>query len=217
MNPAGRRVTWLVVGLMFGWGGWQLTAQEGEVATDPQARLAQLQKRVAEEPRADRYFELAQLLFKGGDPAKGFSALAKGIKITPDGHHMQSYFLYQLDKTEYKTRLELVQSLHKILPEYPPLLERLGRLYQGQGKDKEAEALFRKWVSKRPDSAEAHSRLGEFLRVTGKLEPAAAEFETVRTLMGESSYALRRLGVVYREAGKLEKSAERLMEANDLV
>ncbi|MBI5137341.1 MAG: tetratricopeptide repeat protein [Nitrospirae bacterium] len=194
-----------------------LTAQDKEAPQDPRARLATLAKRVATDPRPDLFFELGRLHFELGNPAEGFEALARGVKLAPEGHHVQTYFLHQLDKSEYKERVALLEMLHGVHPDYPPLLERLGVLYQGKGRDAEAEALFKKWVALRPDHAEPHARIAEFYRVTARPQEAVAHLEKVRALTGESTYALRRLGVIERELGHLERSAELLTLALDQV
>ncbi len=200
-----------------GVGAMSLTAQDAEAPATPQQRLATLTERAASDPRPDLFFEIGRLQFELGDPGAGFVSLAKAVKLAPQGHHVHTYFLHQLDKTAYKSRLALLETLAKIVPDYPPLMERLGRLYQGKGKDDKAEALFKRWVSLRPDNAEPHARLAEFYRATGKSKRAIPHFQKVREIMGESSYALRRLGVVLRESGDLDRSAELLSLAIEQV
>ena len=206
-----------LVAVSMAWGGWSLTAQEAETAASPAERVALLAKRAQSDPRPDTYFELGRLQFEQGDPTEGFRALARAVALAPAGHHVQTYFLHLLDKTAYKGRVELLEDLRKILPDYPPLLLRVGQLYMGKGRDQEAETLFKKWLSLRPEQAEAHARIAEFYRVTRRPEQAIAHLEQVREWMGESTYALRRLGVIYRETGKLDKSAEVLEAALDQV
>lgn len=208
------------VGLMV-WGGMSVsalvTAQEKEAPGDPRARLATLEKRAAEAPKPDVYFEMGRIQFQLGDDANAFRSLARAVSIAPAGHYSQIYLLHQLDKTRYNTRIELFEELRKTLPDYPPLLARLGRLYQGKGEDKKAAALFARWTELRPDSEPAHARQAEFARATKQPKLALAEWQKVRDIKGESAYALRRMGVVYREEGDLEKSAEVLETAISLV
>ncbi len=194
-----------------------LTAQDSEAPATPQQRLATLAERAASDPRPDLFFEMGRLQFELGDPGAAFVSLAQAVKLAPQGHHVHTYFLHQLDKTAYKGRLELLEQLLKTAPDYPPLMERLGILYQGKGKDDQAEALFKRWVALRADNAEPHARLAEFYRATGKPRQAVPHFQKVREIMGESSYALRRLGVVHRELGNLDQSAELLSLAIDQV
>lgn len=209
----------VAAGLMAGAGllAMSLTAQDTEAPATPQERLATLAQRAQAEPRPDLLFEIGRLQFDAGDPAAAFSALAQAVVLAPQGHHVHSYFLHQLDKSAYKGRVALLESLHKTLPDYPPLLERLAVLYQGQGKNAEAEALFKHWLSLRPDNSGPHARLAEFYRLTKRLKLAVTHLQRVREITGESAYALRRLGVIYRELGELTLSAEALSTAADLV
>ena len=219
-RPVRMGVALAAVGLLV-WGGMSIsalvTAQDKAAQVDPKTRLATLAKRAAESPKPDIYFEMGRLQFALGDDANAFRSLAKAVSIAPAGHHSQVYLLHQLDKTRYNTRIELFEALRKILPDYPPLLERLGRLYQGKGEDKKAAALFAKWTGIRPGSEPAHARRAEFARATGQPKLALAEWEKARAISGESDYALRRMGVVHREEGSLERSAELLEAAIDLL
>jgi tetratricopeptide (TPR) repeat protein len=195
------------------WGAWTLTAQQGELPGSPAERIAVLERRVQAEPRPDLYFELGRLKLAQGREDAGLEDLARAVGLAPAGHHVQAYFLHQLDKTRNAGRVDLHARLAKILPDYPPLLERLGRLYQGKGRDGEAEALYRRWVKLRPANAEPYARLAEFQRAAGRPKEAIGNLEKVRTLSGESTYALRRLGVLYRETGDADTSAARLERA----
>lgn len=199
--------------VLLSWGGHHLTAQEGDAPASPEARMAVLKKRAAEAPRPDTWFELGRLQFEAGDAREGFRSVARAVSIAPAGHYSRTYLAHELDKTRFKSDVSLLEELRKILPEDPMLLERLGRLYQGVGKDKEAEALFRKWVALRPDAGEPLARLAEFQRASGHAAEAVPHWEKMRGLNGESAYALRRLGVVYRELGDLDASARVLDRA----
>jgi tetratricopeptide (TPR) repeat protein len=206
--------------LVVGAGGvvWALsltgpTAQVGERPQDPAARIATLERRVRTEPRPDLYFELGRLRLEQGDDDLGLQDLARAAKSAPEGHYVHTYLAHQLDKTRYAHRTDLFESLAKVAPDDPVVIERLGLLYQGDGRYPDAEAQFTRWVRLRPDNAEPHARLGEFYRATDRPKQAITELEKVRTLMGESTYALRRLGVLYRETGNLDASAARLTAA----
>jgi tetratricopeptide (TPR) repeat protein len=208
-------------GLLVGAGAvaWALTAPDGPVAQtgeapqDPAARIATLERRAQADPRPDLYFELGRLRLEQGDDDAGLRDLARAAKSAPEGHYVHAYLAHQLDKTKYAHRTDLFESLAKIAPDDPVVLERLGRLYQGAGRDKEAEALFTRWVRLRPGNAEPYARLAEFYRATERPKAAIPPLEKVRTIMGESTYALRRLGVLYRETGDLTASADRLTKA----
>jgi len=223
-TPSPRVTRWAVAGLatlgmvLAVSGIHTLTAQQGETAADPAARMAALEKRVQEQPSPAAWFELGDLRFRAGRDHAGFLALANAVRLAPAGHHSQSYLLHQLDKSAYKFDLSLHEDLEKILPDYPPLLERLGRLYQGKsGQDAAAEARFAKWVKLRPDSPAAHARLAEFYRAGGKAAEAVTHLKHVRELSGDSAYAQRRLGTLYRDLGDLEASATALEGAIDLL
>jgi len=203
------------VGLVW---AWTLTAdgptaQTGEAPQDPAARIATLERRVQAEPRPDLYFELGRLRLSQGDDDAGLMDLARAAKTAPEGHYVHAYLAHQLDKTRYAHRTDLFEQLAKLAPDDPVVIERLGRLYQGDGRDRDAEAQFTRWVALRPGNAEPHARLAEFYRATDRPGEAIPELEKVRTIMGESTYALRRLGVLYRETGDLDASADRLTKA----
>ncbi|MDH4229523.1 MAG: tetratricopeptide repeat protein [Nitrospirota bacterium] len=198
-------------------GAWTLTAQQEEAAATPAERMATLQKRAAEQPRPDTWFELGHLQFTQGDVHGGFVSLARAVSLAPVGHYSQTYLLHQLDKSPYRFDLSLHEDLLTILPEFPPLLERLGRLYQGKkGMEPKAEKLFAQWARLRPENPEAHARLAEFYRATGRAGEALPHLEKVRALSGESAYALRRLGTLQRELGHLDASASALETAIEL-
>jgi len=200
----------------LGWGAWSLTsltAQEGESPQDPKARIAQLEQRVKAEPRPDLYFELGRLRLAQGNDEAALEDLARAVKIAPEGNYVQTYFLTQLDKDRYLGRIDLLEKLVRILPDYPPLLERLGLLYQNKGRDQDAEAVLSRWVKDRPDNPGPHAALGEFYRAADRPKDAIAQLEKVRAVAGEDTYALRRLGVLYRETGDLNASADRLGKA----
>jgi len=214
------------------WGGllvgavavvWALTApggpvaQTGEAPQDPAARIATLERRVQAEPRPDLYFELGRLRLERGDDDAGLKDLARAAKSAPEGHYVHAYLAHQLDKTRYAHRTDLLEALVQLAPDDPVLIERLGLIYQGAGRDKEAEALFTRWVRLRPENTEPYARLAEFYRATERPKDAIPLLEKVRAIMGEnggeSTYALRRLGVLYRETGDLDASAARLTKA----
>ena len=79
---------------------------------------------------------------------RALHALARAVRHAPEGHYVQTYFLHQLDKSRYDGRLELFASLAKVLPDYPPLLDRLHELSAAGGCVERAETGV--WVS-RPD------------------------------------------------------------------
>lgn len=190
-----------------------LVAETQEAPQDPAARIATLERRVQADPRPDLYFELGRLRLAQGQDDAALQDLARAAAIAPEGHYVHAYLGHQLDKTRYQHRTDLLEALVKLAPEDPPLLERLGRLYQGAGRNDEAEALFTRWVRLRPDNPEPYARLAEFYRATDRPRDAIPRLEKVRALSGESTYALRRLGVLYRETGDLDASAERLQKA----
>jgi tetratricopeptide (TPR) repeat protein len=194
-------------------GAWTLTAQDAEAPADPAARIAKLEARAKATPRPDLYFELARLRLAQGDDVTALHDLARAARLAPQGDYVQTYFLTVLDHERYRGRIELLESLAKELPDYPPLLERLGLLYQGKGRDAEAEKALKTWVRVRPDDPGAHAGLAEFYRAVDRPKDAIPRLEKVRGLSGENTYALRRLGVLYRETGDLDASAARLEKA----
>jgi tetratricopeptide (TPR) repeat protein len=207
--------TALVAG--FGFAAMSLTAQDTAPPATPQERLVTLTERASADPRPDLFFEMGRLQFELGDPASGFTSLAKAVMLAPQGHHAHTYFLHQLDKSAYKGRIELMENLRQVIPDYPPLMERLGILYVGKGKNAEAEILFKKLLALRPDNAEFHARMAEFLWLNKRSEEAVSHLERVREITGESAYALRRLGTIHRELGNLDASVEMLTSAVELL
>jgi tetratricopeptide (TPR) repeat protein len=140
------------------------------------------------------YFERGQDLMTKGDAGLGVRYVAVALAMSPGDFGIQTYFLALLDQDRFASDVALMEALHRILPAYPPVLERLARLYEGSGRhEAEAEALYEDWRTLRPDSAEAHAMAGEHYRFAGKDREALNAFSDYLGVVQESDYAVDRI------------------------
>jgi tetratricopeptide (TPR) repeat protein len=169
----------------------------------------------AAEPGA-KYFDAGRALLAQGQAEEGFRMLAMSVVMAPDDVARQAFFLTYLDRNAYNWNVPLLESLVAVAPSYPPLLQRLAKLYEGKQKNAEAEALYLKWAALRPDQAEPYARLGEHYYFTGEYEKGLAAFARHRELVGESDYALRRMAAIYDEMGRHGDAARMATRADGL-
>jgi len=164
-----------------------------------------------------RYFDAGRALLARGETETGFKALVTAVVLAPDNVAYQTYLLASLDRSEHNWDVSLHEALHAVAPAYPPLLQRLGKLYDGKGRYADAEALYLKWAKLRPDQPEPHARLGEHYFFTGRYDDALKAWTRHRKLMGESDYALRRMAAAQEALGHHEDAARLLAKANMLA
>jgi tetratricopeptide (TPR) repeat protein len=164
------------------------------------------------EPGA-HYFDQGRALLAEGKTTEGFKLLALSVNMAPDDMARQAYFLTYLDRNAYNWDVPLHEALVALAPTYPPLLQRLAKLYEGKQRYADAEALYLKWAALRPNQPEVYARLGEHYYFTGEYEKGLAAFARHRELVGESDYALRRMAAIrdrmglHGEAGRLAARA----------
>jgi tetratricopeptide (TPR) repeat protein len=144
-------------------------------------------------PAGRGYFERGQALATRGDARLGAQYVAVALALAPDDFGIQTYFLSLVGQDRFGGDVALMESLRPILPAYPPLLERLARLYEGQQRQDEAETLYEDWRTLRPDSAEAQARAGEHYRFAGKDKEALDAFSDYLGVVQESDYAVHRI------------------------
>lgn len=149
-----------------------------------------------------RYFDTGRALLARGRTLEGFTMLATSVTLAPDNVARQAFLLTYLDRNAYNWDVSLHEALVAVAPAYPPLLQRLGKLYDGKQRHAEAEALYLKWAALRPDQPEPWARLGEHYTFTGEYEKGLAAFARHRALVGESDYAQRRTAAVHREMAR---------------
>jgi len=170
-----------------------------------------------------RYFDAGRALLAQGQVEEGFKMLAMSVVMAPDDMARQAFFLTYLDRNAYNWNVPLHEALVAVAPSYPPLLQRLAKLYDGKQRHSEAEVLYLKWAALRPDQPEPYARLGEHYYFNGEYEKGLAAFSRHRELVGESDYALRRMAAIYRELGqpgeaaRLEAKAAGLIAEPDIV
>jgi|GEM_PF-1542010 tetratricopeptide (TPR) repeat protein len=148
-----------------------------------------------------RYFDTGRSLLAEGRVQEGFRLLAVSVALAPADVARQTYFLAYLDRNAFNWDVKLHEDLVAVNPAYPPLLQRLGKLYEGKQRFGEAEALYRRWSELRPGQPEPFARLGELYYFTGRYREGLDAFSRHRELVGESDYALRRMAAIYAAMG----------------
>ena len=141
-------------------------------------------------------FDEGVRLYTAGEDHDGILTMARAIAADPGNIVYQSYMLSLLDRQEHGWNVALLESVYNILPDSVPVLDRLGKLYEGQHRFADAERLYQTWAKLRPDQAEVYARLGELYLFTGHMEPSKKAFIRHRALVGESDYAIRRLEAI---------------------
>lgn len=177
---------------------------------------ASLQAQGAPAAPGARYFDAGRTLLAEGQTVAGFQTLTVAVLLAPDDMARQAYLLSQLDQGGHNWDVALHESLHAVAPGYPPIMQRLAKLYEGKGRVADAEALYVKWAATRPDNPEPYARLGEHYFFAGRYAEAVKAFERHRALMGESDYALRRLSAAHEALGHHDLAA-RLMAKADMI
>lgn len=140
-----------------------------------------------------RYFDTGRRLIEGGDPRQGLTYVATALAIAPSDFRIQTYFLALLDQGRFKDDLQLHEALRVVLPEYPPLMERVARLYEGRRQPAEAARVYEEWRDLRPGNAEPQAMAGEHYRFAGEDRKAVEAFSRYVDLVEESDYATRRI------------------------
>jgi tetratricopeptide (TPR) repeat protein len=164
-----------------------------------------------------RYFEAGRALLARGETRTGFEALTVAVVLAPGNVAYQTYLLASLDRNEHNWDVPLHEALHAVAPAYPPLLQRLGKLYDGKARYADAEALYLQWAHMRPNQPEPHARLGEHYFFLGRYDDAIRAWDRHRTLMGESDYALRRMATAHEALGHHDQADRLMAKANMLA
>lgn len=139
----------------------------------------------------------AARLIQAGDTGEGARLLAARIKVDPADLAAQTYLTIALDRLAQQTDAEGLEAVRQVLPDWPPVLERLALVYDGKGRAAEAEAVYRDWIGLRPGNPEPYARLAEHEALAGRHAKAIALFERHRVLNGgESDYAERRIAAM---------------------
>lgn len=86
-----------------------------------------------------------------------------------------------------------------------------------QNRPKEAGDIFRRFLSKHPDSSRLHNYLGRCLFVAGEGDRGRAEFERAIELDPNFGEAYSNLGVLLWEQGQLDAALERMNRAAELA
>lgn len=95
--------------------------------------------------------------------------------------HVQA--AYQLQMTgRAEQAIRVIQDAVKISPDFPGLLEYIGRLYEDTGKLAEAEKIYLEGVSRYPDAPEFHFHLGVTYYQNGKVDEGIAELRRAAEL-----------------------------------
>jgi tetratricopeptide (TPR) repeat protein len=164
-----------------------------------------------------RYFDAGRALIARGATRTGLEALTVAVVLAPDNVAYQTYLLGVLDQGEHNWDVPLHEALHAVAPAYPPLLQRLAKLYEGKSRYGDAEALYLTWARLRPDQPEPYARLGEHYFFTGRYADAMQAWTRHRALMGESDYALRRMAAAQDALGNHSEAARLMAKANMLA
>jgi len=149
----------------------------------------------AVDPAADRLAAAAGLI-QHGDAAAGARLLAARVATAPGDLGAQTYLTVALDRLAQSEDLEALEGVREVLPDWPPVLERLARVYDAKGRADDARGVYRTWVRLRPGNPEPYARLAEHEVAQGRYDRAIALFERHRVLVGDSDYAARRIDEV---------------------
>jgi hypothetical protein len=95
-------------------------------------------------------------------------------------HVQVAYQLQLLHRNQEAIRV--LEDGVKVSPDFPGLLEYLGRLYEDSGNMLEAEKLYRRGVSRFPTAPEFHYHLGVICYQTGRVEEGIAELRRAAEL-----------------------------------
>jgi tetratricopeptide (TPR) repeat protein len=117
----------------------------------------------------------------GGDVARAFDVLARALEIAPDSSEARDR-IFRLAKQhgEWDRLAELYQTAAEEAPSAPAaaaLLLEVARLRAEQGRWLDAESLYRRVLSMRPDDALARDRLEAFYRSEGRWVDLVASLE----------------------------------------
>lgn len=135
------------------------------------------------------------------DDATAARLLAARVALAPDDFTAQIHLRTLLDRMALDEDLAGVEGVRQVLPAWPPVLERLGAMYDGRGRHAEAETALKAWLRARPGNPEPAARLAEHYAGTGRPDRAVALLRRHKALMGgESDYADRRIRAVLAQA-----------------
>jgi Protein of unknown function (DUF2723)/Tetratricopeptide repeat len=95
--------------------------------------------------------------------------------------HVQVAYQLQLSK-QLPQAIRILEDAVKISPDFPGILEYLGRLYEDTGQTARAEREYLEGVRRFPDAPEFHFHLGVLYYQTGRVEPGIAELRRAAQL-----------------------------------
>jgi tetratricopeptide (TPR) repeat protein len=149
----------------------------------------------APEPSARGYLHVGSTLLNDGKVGQALPLLALATIAGPDVQTARPLFLVLVNQRCFDWGIEGFEVALRVLPRYPPLLECLGRRYEGMGHYGKAEALYRRWAAIDDALIEPYARLGELYDQTGHRVRALKAFDRYRRKRGDG-YALRRMAAV---------------------
>lgn len=135
----------------------------------------------------------ARALVQAGKTGDAARLLATRVATNPSDVTAQVHLVPLLDRLVLDADVAALEGVRAVLPAWPPVLERLGALYDGRGRHADAEAVYVAWEKARPGNPEPAARLGEHYALTGDTGRAIAWLSRHRALVGESDYADRRI------------------------
>lgn len=139
----------------------------------------------------------ASRMMQAGDAATAARLLAARVAARPDDLTAQTWLTVTLDRLVADGDTAALEGVRQVLPDWPPVIERLAHLYDNAGRHADAAALYQSWIVLRPGNPEPYARLAEHEAARGNLKKAVALFERHRVLVGgESDYAARRVAAV---------------------
>lgn len=127
--------------------------------------------------------------------------LAARVAVAPADFGAQVHLRAVLDRMALDGNLAGVEGVRQVLPGWPPVLERLGAMYDDRRRYADAEGALKTWLRARPGNPEPAARLAEHYARTGRAERAVALLQRHKALVGgESDYADRRIEGVLAQA-----------------
>jgi len=149
----------------------------------------------------DAYFGRGRTLADANDP-RSLPLLAVSVTLAHKDVARQIYFLSHLDRTVPSGDVITLSALNRIAPHYVPLLGRLGRALEQNGRTAEAESVYLRWARMRPGQGEPLARLGDLYLFAGQWHKAMNVYTRLRDLKGQDEYASRRMQEIRQRANQ---------------
>lgn len=123
--------------------------------------------------------------------------------------------LHQLDGRDGKA-LDAFTAASQLRPNHLPILLHLAELHLDNGRNQDAERLYRYVLASNPGSAAAHVGLGRISSASGDHAAAISRLEKALELQPEAGRTHYLLGQEYRQLGDLELASQHLAQTGSV-